>query len=57
MFGSTIDDDNWSIDEKNELILWKVSFSWIKILNDMACNLNWIQIPKFNLNILIQFNY
>jgi hypothetical protein len=57
MFGSTIDDDNWAIDEKNELILWKVSFSWIKILNDMACNLNWIQIPKFNLNILIQFNY
>jgi hypothetical protein len=51
MFGSTIDDDNWSIDERNELILWKVSFSWIKILNDMACNLNsiWIEFKFLNL--------
>jgi hypothetical protein len=28
---------NSSIDEKNELILWKSSFIWIKILNDIVC--------------------
>ncbi len=29
---------------KNELLLWKLSFIWMKILNNIACNLNWIQI-------------
>jgi hypothetical protein len=28
---------NW-----NELILWKLSYIQLKILNDIACNLNWI---------------
>jgi hypothetical protein len=30
---------------KDELILWKLSFIWMKYLNNIACNLNWIQIP------------
>ncbi len=30
---------------KDELILWKSSSIWMKILNNIACNLNWIQIP------------
>jgi len=32
-------------DEKNVLILWKLISIWMKILNDIACNLNGIQIP------------
>ncbi len=30
----------WSIKEKDELILWKLSFIQMKILNDITCNLN-----------------
>ncbi len=30
---------------KNELILWKINSIWMKILNDVACTLNWIEIP------------
>jgi hypothetical protein len=33
---------------KDELILWKLSFIWVKILNDIACNLNWIEFEKIN---------
>jgi hypothetical protein len=40
---------NQSIDEKNELIFWKLSSIWMKILNDIACNLNLILI-QFQLN-------
>jgi hypothetical protein len=40
---------NQSFDEKNELILWKLSSIWMKILNDIACNLNLILI-QFQLN-------
>jgi hypothetical protein len=28
----------------NEFILWKLYSIWLKILNDIACNSNWIQI-------------
>jgi hypothetical protein len=42
----------WIIDEKNELILWKLSVIWIKILNNIAYNLNWIRKFKFILNTL-----
>jgi hypothetical protein len=45
---------NWLIGEKNELILWKWSSIWIKILNDAAYNLNWVKFD-FNWNS-IQFN-
>jgi hypothetical protein len=31
-------------DGNTELILWKLSYIWMKILNDITCNLNWIQI-------------
>jgi hypothetical protein len=30
-----------SIDEKNDLILFKLSSIWMKILNDGSCNLSW----------------
>jgi hypothetical protein len=41
-----------SIDGKNELILWKLSYIWMKILNDIACNDNWVKnkILKVNSN-------
>jgi len=29
---------------KNVLIMWKLNSIWMKILNDIACNLNWIYI-------------
>jgi hypothetical protein len=43
------------IDEENDLILWKLNFIQMKILNGIACNLirigflelNWIEIPQF----------
>ncbi len=38
---------------KNQFILWNLSPISMKILNDIVCNLNRIQIPKFN---SIQFN-
>ncbi len=44
---------------KNKFILWKLSFIWMKILNDIACNWNWIEFKyiEWNLNsIWIQFN-
>jgi hypothetical protein len=31
-------------DGKTEFILWILSYIWMKILNDITCNLNWIQI-------------
>ncbi len=34
---------NWSSNEINELIWWKLSFIWMKILNDIAWNLSWIE--------------
>ncbi len=37
---------------KDELILWKLSFIWVKILHDIACNLNWIEFKKINLTQL-----
>jgi hypothetical protein len=40
---------NQSIGEKTKLILWKLSSIWMKILNDIACNLNLILI-QFQLN-------
>jgi hypothetical protein len=40
----------WSINEK-KLILWKLSYIWMKILNDIACNLNWVEFKIFNLNL------
>jgi hypothetical protein len=38
--------NNWSIDEKNELILKKLNYDVIsmKILNEIACTLNLISI-------------
>jgi hypothetical protein len=30
--------------EKNGLILWKLISIWLKILNNIACNLNWIEL-------------
>jgi len=32
---------NYSIDERNKLILWKLSFIQMKLLNDIACCLNY----------------
>jgi hypothetical protein len=29
---------------ENEFILWNFNSIWLKILNDIACNSNWIQI-------------
>jgi hypothetical protein len=40
---------NYSIDEKNELILWKLSSIWMKILNDIAFNLNWIEFRFYSI--------
>jgi hypothetical protein len=40
----------WSINGK-KLILWKLNHNWMKILNDIACNLNWIELKKINLNL------
>jgi hypothetical protein len=40
-----------SKNEKNELILWKLNSIQMKLLNDIAFNLNWIQILKFDSNI------
>jgi hypothetical protein len=34
-------------DEKIELIFWNLCSIWLKILNDIACNLNLIQIQLF----------
>jgi hypothetical protein len=44
----------WWNDEINELMMWKLSFIWMKILNDVAQKCNWIQI-QFNLD-WIQIN-
>jgi hypothetical protein len=33
---------------KNELILWKLSFIWVKTLNDISCKLNWIPIQQLD---------
>ncbi len=41
---------NWSIDVKDELILWKLSSIWMKRFDEIACILNWIEL---NLNMLI----
>jgi hypothetical protein len=27
-----------------KMILWKLNSIWMEILNDIACNLNWIEI-------------
>jgi hypothetical protein len=45
---------DWLIDEKNELILWKLSSIWMKILNDITCNFNWIE-SNYDL-IRLKFN-
>jgi hypothetical protein len=45
--GSTLlhtNSDNQLMEE--ELILWKLSSMQKKILNDIACNLNWIQSSR-----------
>jgi hypothetical protein len=34
----------WSIAENNELIFRNLIFIQIKILNNFACNLNWIEL-------------
>jgi hypothetical protein len=47
----TTNDDNWLIDEKYELILWKLGYIWMKILNDIAWNLNRNSI-KLNFNLI-----
>jgi len=43
-------------DEKNELILWKLSPIWMKLLNNIELNskFNRVQIPKLNSNTGIQ---
>jgi hypothetical protein len=47
--------NNWLIDEKI-LISFKLICIWMKILNEIACTLNWISIKfKFNL-IVFKFN-
>ncbi len=46
----------WSIDEKNILILWKLSSIWMKILNDTACTLIWLELKFIQFNS-IQFKY
>jgi len=40
-----------SKNEKNELIFWKLNSIQMKMLSDIAFNLNWIQILKFESNI------
>ncbi len=39
---------NSSIDKKSELIWWKSSFIWVKILNDISCKLNWVPIQQLD---------
>ncbi len=48
-----ITNDDQLIYKKFEFILWKLSCIWMKTLNDIACNLNWIEI-QFN-TYLIEF--
>jgi hypothetical protein len=36
--------------QKN-LILWKLNYIWMKILNDIACHLSWIEFQILNLNL------
>ncbi len=40
-------------DQKNELISWKLSFIWIKILNDwgMQFELNWIKFNEIQIQL------
>jgi hypothetical protein len=45
---------NWLIDEKTKLILWKLSSIQMRILNEIACNLNWFPIQQ---RIKIQLNW
>jgi hypothetical protein len=51
------------IDWKNDMILSKLSSIWMKMLNDIACNLNWIGFNSglvgWTLNnwIRMQFNW
>jgi hypothetical protein len=50
-------------DEKNELILKKLTSMWMKILNDVACTLNWIwqldciSLKIFNSTIQLNFSF
>lgn len=43
-------------DEKNDLIYWKLSSIWMKILKMTlhACNLNWIKIESHNKNSIMK---
>jgi hypothetical protein len=42
--------NNWSIDEKNELILKKLNYVIsMKILNEIACTLNLISILFYSM--------
>jgi hypothetical protein len=42
--------------KKHELILWKLSPIWTKLLNNIELNskFNWVQIPKLDSNTGIQ---
>jgi hypothetical protein len=39
----TTNDNQWINLSKNELIFSKLSYNWMKILNDITCTLNWIK--------------
>ncbi len=47
--------DNWLL-ENNEFILGKLSSIQIKILNDIAYNLNWIEFELNGNSIQLKFN-
>jgi hypothetical protein len=38
------------IDEENDLILWKLNYIQMKILNGIACNFDWNWISWIELN-------
>jgi len=42
---------------KNELILWKLNSIWKKILNDIACNLHWIEFMLIELNSKFEIEF
>jgi len=43
---------NWLIDENNELILWKLSYIWMKILNGLHATL--MELNYDSILILVQ---
>jgi hypothetical protein len=48
---------NQSTDEKNESILWKLSFIQMKILKAIACNLNWIELDWIQIHIRMEYEF